>query len=105
MIAGSQATRCDSAGFHPKLRPWGRGVLASSGLDQTGFEKPRQRLVRRLRAAGIDDPRVLAVFARVPRHILVPEVLRANAYRDVALPIGAGQTISAPGVVAAMTQS
>ena len=105
MIVGFQATRCDSAGFHPKLRPWGRGVLASSGLDQTGFEKPRRRLVERLRSAGIDDPRVLAVFDRVPRHVLVPEALRANAYRDVALPIGEGQTISAPGVVAAMTQA
>ncbi len=99
--------RCDSAGFEPKLRRSGGSVLATrrpgrSG-DRTGFERPRQRLVERLRAAGIADPRVLDAFARVPRHLLVPEALQGNAYRDAALPIGEGQTISAPGVVAAMT--
>ena len=65
----------------------------------------RQRMVDRLAAAGIDDPRVLEAFLAVPRHRLVPEALRGRAYHDVALPIGEGQTISAPGVVAAMTQA
>jgi protein-L-isoaspartate(D-aspartate) O-methyltransferase len=52
---------------------------------------------------GTGRKRLVEAFASVPRHLLVPEALRGEAYRDVALPIGDGQTISAPGVVAAMT--
>ena len=66
---------------------------------------PRRRMAERLARAGVRDARVLAAFASVPRHRLVPEVLRGRAYRDVALPIGDGQTISAPSVVAAMTEA
>jgi protein-L-isoaspartate(D-aspartate) O-methyltransferase len=62
-------------------------------------------MAERLARAGVRDARVLAAFASVPRHRLVPEVLRGKAYRDVALPIGDGQTISAPSVVAAMTEA
>ena len=62
-------------------------------------------MVERLAAAGVADPRVLGAFARVPRHRLLPAALAGQAYRDAALPIGGGQTISAPGVVAAMTQA
>ena len=65
----------------------------------------RRRLATRLAAAGIRDPRVLAALEAVPRHLLVPEALRAQAYRDAALPIGEGQTISAPSIVAAMTEA
>jgi protein-L-isoaspartate(D-aspartate) O-methyltransferase len=53
-----------------------------------------------LRARGIDDERVLEAMSRVPRELFVPENLRAQAYDDVALPIGAGQTISQPYMVA-----
>jgi protein-L-isoaspartate(D-aspartate) O-methyltransferase len=66
---------------------------------------PRRRMVERLAACGIGDPRVLEAFLSVPRHRLVSEALRGRAYDDVALPIGEGQTISAPGVVATMTQA
>lgn len=66
---------------------------------------PRLRMVARLAAQGIRDSRVLDALAAVPRHRLVPEALRHQAYRDRALPIGDGQTISAPGVVAAMSQA
>jgi protein-L-isoaspartate(D-aspartate) O-methyltransferase len=62
-------------------------------------------MAERLARAGVRDARVLEAFASVPRHRLVPEVLRGKAYRDVALPIGDGQTISAPSVVAAMTEA
>jgi protein-L-isoaspartate(D-aspartate) O-methyltransferase len=62
-------------------------------------------MVERLAAAGITSPRVLDALLAVPRHRLVSEALRGRAYHDVALPIGEGQTISAPGVVAAMTQA
>ena len=62
-------------------------------------------MVERLAAGGIDDPRVLEAFLSVPRHRLVSEALHDRAYDDVALPIGERQTISAPGIVAAMTQA
>jgi protein-L-isoaspartate(D-aspartate) O-methyltransferase len=69
------------------------------------FRLPRRRLVERLAEEGVRDPRVLAALERVPRHRLLPEALRDQAYRDTALPIGDGQTISAPGIVAAMSQA
>ena len=55
---------------------------------------------RQLRARGIGDERVLAAMGRVPRELFVPEAERAAAYEDNALPIGAGQTISQPYMVA-----
>ncbi len=60
----------------------------------------REQLIAR----GIKDQRVLAAFRRVPRHEFVPAALRAAAYDDSALPIGAGQTISQPYMVALMTE-
>jgi protein-L-isoaspartate(D-aspartate) O-methyltransferase len=65
---------------------------------------PRRRMVERLAAGGLADPRVLAALEAVPRHRLIPDALSGNAYdENAALPIGEGQTISAPAVVAAMT--
>jgi protein-L-isoaspartate(D-aspartate) O-methyltransferase len=58
-----------------------------------------------LRARGIDDERVLAAMASVPRELFVPEDLRERAYEDAALPIGAGQTISQPYMVALICSS
>jgi protein-L-isoaspartate(D-aspartate) O-methyltransferase len=58
-----------------------------------------------LRRRGISDPRVLEAMAKVPRHLFVPENYRASAYEDRPLPIGEGQTISQPYMVAVMTQS
>lgn len=60
---------------------------------------------RQLRPRGIDDPRVLRAMAKVPRENFVPKELRARAYEDGPLPIGFGQTISQPYIVAIMTQS
>jgi len=61
----------------------------------------RERMVeRQLRRRGIADERVLAAMARVPRHLFVPEHVRHLAYEDGALPIGQGQTISQPYIVA-----
>lgn len=67
-------------------------------------QRTRDRLVQRLREAGIRDERVLAVIAATPRHLLVDEALSHRAYEDTALPIGHGQTISQPYVVARMTE-
>ncbi len=56
-------------------------------------------------ARGVRDARVLAAMLRVPRHLFVPEAVRARAYGDHPLPIGRGQTISQPYIVAFMTES
>jgi protein-L-isoaspartate(D-aspartate) O-methyltransferase len=69
------------------------------------YSLARRRLAERLRAGGVRDPRVLRAFDQIPRHRLVPEALWGQAYRDTPLPIGEGQTISAPGIVAHMTQA
>jgi protein-L-isoaspartate(D-aspartate) O-methyltransferase len=63
----------------------------------------RRRMLERLAQGGIRDTRVLEALAAVPRHTLVPEALGHRAYDEAPLPIGAGQTISAPGMVAAMS--
>ena len=67
-------------------------------------EDRRARLVRHLELNGIRDRRVLDAMARVPRERFVPEELAGEAYEDRALPIGEGQTISQPYVVARMTE-
>jgi protein-L-isoaspartate(D-aspartate) O-methyltransferase len=67
--------------------------------------RPRRRMAERLARRGLMDRRVREAFARVPRHRLLPEALRGQAYQDVALPIGEGQTISAPSMVAVMTEA
>jgi protein-L-isoaspartate(D-aspartate) O-methyltransferase len=61
-------------------------------------------MVERLRGQGIGDERVLDAMAAVPRHLFVEEALASRAYEDTALPIGFGQTISQPYVVARMIQ-
>jgi protein-L-isoaspartate(D-aspartate) O-methyltransferase len=63
-----------------------------------------ERLVRKLREKGITDERVLDAFRKVPRHDFVDGAMYAQAYDDNALPIGFGQTISQPSIVALMTQ-
>ncbi len=69
------------------------------------FDSLRERMVRlQLEARGLSDPRVLEVMRRLPRHLFVPEALRGSAYEDRPLPIGFGQTISQPYIVALMTQ-
>lgn len=65
----------------------------------------RARLVEALRGRGISDLHVLRAVAEVPRHLFVPEALRAQAYEDAALPIGKSQTISAPSTHARILQS
>ena len=67
--------------------------------------RTRERLVRRLRDGGIADEDVLDAIRTVPRHLFVEEALASRAYEDVALPIGMGQTISQPFIVALMTQA
>jgi len=65
----------------------------------------RERMVReQIEARGISDRRVLAAMRAIPRHVFVPEAVRDSAYEDRPLPIGEGQTISQPYIVALMTE-
>jgi protein-L-isoaspartate(D-aspartate) O-methyltransferase len=74
-----------------------------SGIGMTSV-RTRTRMVERLREQGIRDEVVLAAMNAVPRHIFVDEALASRAYEDTPLPIGKGQTISQPWVVARMTE-
>jgi protein-L-isoaspartate(D-aspartate) O-methyltransferase len=67
--------------------------------------RARERLVDRLREAGIRDSRVLDAMREVPRHIFMDEAFAVRAYEDTALPIGHGQTISQPMIVARMSEA
>lgn len=75
-----------------------------AGIGMTSA-RTRDRLIERLREEGIRDERVLAAMRAIPRHIFVDEALSSRAYEDTALPIGAGQTISQPYIVARMTEA
>ncbi|NCT68578.1 MAG: protein-L-isoaspartate(D-aspartate) O-methyltransferase [Rhodanobacteraceae bacterium] len=77
---------------------------AARGLGMTS-QRARDRLVERLAAEGIRDRRVLDVMRALPRHLFIDEALASRAYEDTALPIGQGQTISQPYVVARMTEA
>ena len=74
-----------------------------SGIGMTST-RTRNRMVERLRADGIRDEVVLDAIKAIPRHIFVDEALAIRAYEDTPLPIGCGQTISQPWVVARMTE-
>ncbi|QDW66049.1 protein-L-isoaspartate(D-aspartate) O-methyltransferase [Luteimonas granuli] len=81
-----------------RLQPEALGVGMTS-------QRVRDRLIERLRGNGIADERVLNAIRTVPRHLFVDEALATRAYEDTALPIGHGQTISQPWVVAKMTEA
>jgi len=73
------------------------------GIGMTS-QRTRMRMVERLREQGIRDETVLAAMGEVPRHIFIDEALASRAYEDLSLPIGFGQTISAPLTVARMLE-
>ena len=76
-----------------------------AGCQRGGGERSVQTMVEeQLEPRDIHDPRVLAAMARIPRERFVPKALRARAYDDGPLPIGEGQTISQPYIVAAMCE-
>jgi protein-L-isoaspartate(D-aspartate) O-methyltransferase len=79
------------------------GVEKFGGRGMTSA-RTRTRMIERLREQGIRDEAVISAMAAVPRHIFVEEALAIRAYDDSPLPIGAGQTISQPYVVARMTE-
>ena len=78
----------------------------SASVEAGSFANLRQRMVDGdVRGRGIGDERVLQAMLRLPRHEFVPEAYRAQAYEDHPLPIGEGQTISQPFIVAIMLQA
>ena len=86
------------------MNVFSRPTPEARGLGMTS-QRARDRLIERLKAEGIADRRVLDVIGRLPRHLFVEEALASRAYEDTALPIGLGQTISQPWVVARMTEA
>lgn len=80
------------------------GTLKHQGIGMTS-QRTRDRLIDRLRERGIANMEVLEVMRSTPRHIFVDEALATRAYEDTALPIGHGQTISQPYIVARMTEA
>ena len=75
-----------------------------TGIGMTS-DRTRHRMVEQLSEQGIDDTHVLAAISEVPRHLFLEEGIAHRAYEDSALPIGMGQTISQPYMVAIMTQT
>jgi protein-L-isoaspartate(D-aspartate) O-methyltransferase len=72
---------------------------------QQNFDRPRQRMVQeQIIDRGITSPRVIAAISQVHRHLFVGDALGLHAYKDKSLPIGEGQTISQPYIVAKMTE-
>jgi protein-L-isoaspartate(D-aspartate) O-methyltransferase len=81
----------------------GKPEVQGTGMTS---QRARDRLVERLRGeGGIRDERVLRALQSLPRHLFIDEALASRAYEDTALPIGNGQTISQPWVVARMTEA
>lgn len=78
-------------------------AAAHVGIGMTS-QRTRQRMIDRLREKGIRDEAVLAAMAAVARHVFVEEALAYRAYEDTALPLGLGQTISQPYIVARMIE-
>lgn len=80
--------------------------MTASGLHGIGMtsQRTRARMIERLREMGIRNEAVLNAMAEVPRHVFVEEALASRAYEDTALPLGMGQTISQPFVVARMIE-
>lgn len=78
--------------------------MKQRGIGMTS-QRTRERLLQRLVDQGITDHNVLAQIGKVPRHLFMDEALASRAYEDTALPIGHGQTISQPFVVAKMTEA
>lgn len=84
---------------------WAKKTIESKPTEELSYTLAREKMVKeQLEARGIKDVRVLKAILKVKRHLFVPQNLRHLAYDDTPLPIGAGQTISQPYIVALMTE-
>ena len=82
-------------------RMWNSTDIAGIGMTS---QRTRNRMVARLRDQGIENESVLSTMSVVPRHLFVDEAMATRAYEDASLPLGEGQTISQPIIVARMTE-
>ncbi len=100
------ASTPESPSARSKLRdPPALNVVAETELQEQRYQQLRTAMVaQQIVSRGVNDRQVLDAMRRVPRHLFVPDLLRESAYADRPLPIGHGQTISQPLVVAEMTQ-
>ena len=87
------------------FRIGGCSVERSTRTRGDRYARARRRMVERIADGGVRDERVLAALNAVPRHQLLPQALEHRAYQIEALPIGEGQTISAPDIVASMSEA
>jgi len=105
-IAGSAGPGAIAA---PSVGGIAQAMAATAKDDNHAGDPPRERRLRQrmveqqIRSRGVTSPRVLAAMEQVPRHLFVPDGERGQAYEDHPLPIGGGQTISQPYIVALMT--
>jgi protein-L-isoaspartate(D-aspartate) O-methyltransferase len=109
-LLANMAARVGAVGSPPRAEDGGRAMSdvppgASRPPDPKGGDRVARiaALLAELRRQGIGDERVLATLARVPRERFVPPAMQADAWANIALPIGSGQSISQPYVVAVMT--
>lgn len=100
-VANSNTRILGPRAFGAPASPLDKGARTPPNLGLNS-DRLRTQMVRRLRDQGITDERVLAAMQAVPRHDFVDQGLASRAYEDAALPIGYGQTISQPWVVAYM---
>ena len=106
LVAWSIAAITSTASMTSALGCGAAGDRAGRATVQEEWTRARAEMVRaQLRGRDIDDVRVLEAMGRVERHRFVPEAVRRSAYDDSPLPIGSGQTISQPYIVAFMTQA
>jgi len=108
-VASVETRSVNAAVTSPRAAPLASASEAAKRGDRAAFEERRTEREHMVRAtiasAGVRDPRVLEVMRRVPRHRFVPDAVRSEAYADHPLPIGWGQTISQPFIVAFMTEA
>jgi len=90
---------------HLRDRPPGGPETAGAAAREERMEERRRMVESQIAARGVRDPRVIAAMERVPRHRFIPPGLQHEAYDDHPVPIGQGQTISQPYIVAAMTEA
>jgi protein-L-isoaspartate(D-aspartate) O-methyltransferase len=87
-----------------RLKPWKDACESTGDLAPAEYEAARRSMIeKQIHRRGVNDAAVLAAMSSVPRHEFVPAEFRKRAYEDAPLPIGEGQTISQPYIVAAMT--
>jgi protein-L-isoaspartate(D-aspartate) O-methyltransferase len=100
---GARKQNAQQTGFARSLRK--TGYLHNNTMRTPLDQFARERMVKELIVRGITDDRVLAAMRKVPRHLFIGEGLKDAAYGDHALPIGEGQTISQPYIVALMSEA